>query len=176
MPDPISLVGLVGSVLQLIDMIVKPKDYCSVSTKGSRGVTRHLNCSLGLCHPSPEPLVETLQYAEGLRDAPKDQKRYFAEMASLPPLLLELEVRMRADKSVGIVNGMQQFEKPLVQLEEIVSEMQKKLGPKIVSRKFLDRVKWPLWGEKEVQKGLNALERFKTSLSMWLGGTEEKPY
>jgi hypothetical protein len=133
MPDAISLVGLVGSILQLIDTIVKARDY-----------------------------------VEGLRDAPKDQKTYFAEMASLPPLLLELEMRIRADKSIGIVNGVQQFEKPLVRLEEIMSEMRKKLGPKDGLAKFLDRVKWPLWGEKEVQKGLNAVERFKTSLSMWL--------
>jgi hypothetical protein len=133
MSDPITLVGLVASILQLIDMIVKARDYVA-----------------------------------GFKDAPKDQRDFVAEVDSLAPLLREFETRLRVDTSVGMVNGVQQFEKPLVRLREVIAGMQQKLGPKDGAAKVFARVAWPLWGEKEVEKGLNTMERFKTLFSMWL--------
>jgi hypothetical protein len=75
---------------------------------------------------------------------------------------------MRADKSVGIVQGVQQFEKPLLRLKDIMAEMQQKLRPRQGVAKVVHRAAWPLWEEKEVQKGLDAIERFKALFSMWL--------
>ncbi|KAJ7895436.1 hypothetical protein B0H13DRAFT_2665097 [Mycena leptocephala] len=133
MPDPISLVGLVGSILQLIDTIVKARDYVA-----------------------------------SLKTAEKDQKGFLAEVDSLAPLLRELQTRMRADKSVGIVQGVQQFEKPLLRLKDIMAEIQEKLRPRQGVAKVVSRAAWPLWEEKEVQKGVDAIERFKALFSMWL--------
>ncbi|KAJ7099058.1 ankyrin repeat-containing domain protein [Mycena crocata] len=141
MADPISLVGLVGSILQFIDAIVKARDYVS-----------------------------------GFKDAPKDQRDFLAEVDSIPPLLWELTTRLRTDTSLGVENGVQQFETPLIRLVVIMSEMHKKLGPKHRVAKVLDRLVWPLWGEKEVKKGLDAIERFKTLFGMWLEGRKEVNY
>ncbi|KAJ6586047.1 ankyrin repeat-containing domain protein [Mycena capillaripes] len=133
MPDPFSLLGLVASILQFVDTIVKTRDY----------------------------VVD-------FHDAPKDQRDFLAEVQSLEPLLQSLETRLRVNKSLGMVNGVQQFEEPLVRLKKILERLTKELDTKSGVTKYAKRLIWPLWRKKDIQDGLNAIERFKTLLGTWL--------
>ncbi|KAJ7147916.1 ankyrin repeat-containing domain protein [Mycena crocata] len=86
---------------------------------------------------------------------------------SLQPLLEQLQIRIEMDnKSAHPVSGtgMQEFVDPLVRLREILERLARKLD----GAKGYNRVAWPLWGKKDLQEGLNVIERFKSLLSAWL--------
>ncbi|KAJ7706722.1 ankyrin repeat-containing domain protein [Mycena rosella] len=127
------IVGLVASILQLVDTVAKARGYI-----------------------------------KDFRDAPKDQERLLLEIQNLEPLVKELRTRIKSNHAAGKISGMNEFEEPLVHLNEIIERLTKKLDPAGIS-KFSSRLTWPLWGKEDVEEGLNATERFKSLLSAWLG-------
>ncbi|KAJ7705058.1 hypothetical protein B0H16DRAFT_1482453 [Mycena metata] len=133
MSDPLSIIGLVASILQLVETIVMAR-----------------NC------------------VKGFNDASRDQKEFLAEVKGLKPLLAGLDTRIKASKSVGVVNGIQQFEEPLVRLNAILNRLTKKLDKGGGTANTYSRLAWPLWGKNELQEGLNTIERFKSLLGTWL--------
>ncbi|KAJ7717352.1 hypothetical protein B0H16DRAFT_1476163 [Mycena metata] len=111
-------------------------------------------------------IISTRDYVEGFANASKDQKEFVAEVESLKTMLLEVETRFKTNnlKVFGILNGVQQFEEPLERLKEKMGQLTKKLGTKGTVAKAYDRLIWPLWGKRDLQEGLNTIERFKTLL------------
>ncbi|KAJ7019278.1 ankyrin repeat-containing domain protein [Mycena alexandri] len=121
------IVGLVASVLQLVDTVVRAHNH-----------------------------------VRDFRDAPKHQQQLLTEILNLQTLVSEFDIRI----NTGAPNNrMQEAGKPLIQLKETLDRLTKKLGSGGTSTRFT----WPLWGKEEVRQGLDVIERFKSSLSLWLG-------
>lgn len=127
------IVGLVASVLQLVDAVARTRDYF-----------------------------------EDFYNAPEEQKQLLLEIENLGPLIRELGKRLKNSQHAGLTRGMQEFEKPLVQLKETMQRLGKKLEVD-GGRKLTSRLTWSLWGKEDVQEGLNTIERFKSLLNAWLG-------
>ncbi|KAF7335742.1 Ankyrin repeat domain containing protein [Mycena venus] len=127
------IVGLIASVLQLIDAVEKVR-----------------------------------KYSVGFRDAPKDQEKLLLEIQNLKPLMTELDLRINSGQSIGLPQSLRRLDEQLVPLEEMMQRLKTKLDSGGIS-KVSARVSWALWGKEDVHEGLNAIERFKSSLSVWLG-------
>ncbi|KAJ7485323.1 hypothetical protein FB451DRAFT_1392076 [Mycena latifolia] len=106
-------------------------------------------------------------YIKDFHDAPKDQQRLLLEIGSLEPLVKELDRRIKSNQAAGMTSGLQQFE-PLIQLKRTMERLTKKLDSTGIS-KVSSRVVWPLWGKKDIEEGLNTIERLKSLLNSWLG-------
>ncbi|KAJ7453089.1 ankyrin repeat-containing domain protein [Mycena latifolia] len=133
MADPIGLVGLVASVLQLVNTVAQIRGYI-----------------------------------KDFRDAPEDQRQLLLEIESLESLVVELEERIKSNQATGMTSGLQQFERPLIQLKGTMERLTKKLDSTGIS-KVSHRVVWPLWGKEDIEEGLSTIERFKSLLNAWLG-------
>jgi predicted nuclease with TOPRIM domain len=127
------IVGLIASVVQLVDTVAKAHDCI-----------------------------------QDFRSAPKEQRQLLLEVQSLEPLIRELDERIKKRNAAGLRSGMQEFEKPLLQLKGTMERLAKKLDVG-GTRKVTSRLTWPLWGKDDVQEGLNTIERFKNLLDVWLG-------
>ncbi|KAJ6614000.1 hypothetical protein B0H10DRAFT_1951025 [Mycena sp. CBHHK59/15] len=126
------IVGLVASILQLIDTAAKAWDY-----------------------------------VKGFHDAPKDQRKLLLEIRNLEPLVRELDKRIASKISATLVNSIQQFKEPLVQLKGTMERLMIKLDSVGIS-KISTCLTWPLWGKEDIQEGFNTIERFKSLLNVWL--------
>ncbi|KAJ7681640.1 ankyrin repeat-containing domain protein [Mycena rosella] len=113
-------------------------------------------------------LVDTVlkahEYIKDFHSAPKDQKELLLEVQNLGPLLLELRIRFDASDSTG----MQNIGDSLAKVNSMIDALSRKLDLAGFS-KVSSRVAWPFWGKKDVQEGLQTIERFKTLLGAWLG-------
>ncbi|KAJ7241265.1 ankyrin repeat-containing domain protein [Mycena rebaudengoi] len=98
-------------------------------------------------------------------NATKDQRDLLFEIASLAPLLEDLEHRVQQPNNQSS-NGIQKLETPLGQLKETMEHINRKLGSanKVGSKTLV----WALWSKKEVDADLAKIERFKTALNAWL--------
>ncbi|KAF8186101.1 hypothetical protein K438DRAFT_1765435 [Mycena galopus ATCC 62051] len=129
------IVGLVASVLQLVDTIKKARDY-----------------------------------TRAVRNAPKEQKRLLVEIQNLEPLIKELEDRIKCSQSERATDGKKKFEEPLIQLKGTMERLAKNLDHSgSWNRNITSRLTWALWGKEDVQEALDVIERFKSSLDIWLG-------
>ncbi|KAJ7474907.1 ankyrin repeat-containing domain protein [Mycena latifolia] len=104
----------------------------------------------------------------GFRDAPKDQEKLLLEIQNLRPLMTELDLRIKSDRPVGLPSGLRHLDEQLAPLEEMMQRLKAKLDPGGIS-KVSSRLTWALWGKEDVHEGLKMIERFKSSLSVWLG-------
>jgi hypothetical protein len=127
------IVGLVASILQLIDTVAKARNY-----------------------------------TVGFRDATKDQERLLLEIQNLRPLMTELDQRLKDTQINGLPSGLLHLEGRLAPLGEVMTRLKAKLEPAGV-KKISSRVTWALWGKDDVKAGMTAIERFKSSVSVWLG-------
>ncbi|KAJ6561585.1 hypothetical protein B0H10DRAFT_1966461 [Mycena sp. CBHHK59/15] len=127
------VVGLVASVLQLVDTVAQARGYI-----------------------------------HDFHNAPKDQRRLLLEIHSLEPLVRELDKRIGSNQAAGWISGMQEFEKPLIQLKGTMERLTKKLNSDGLA-KVSNRLTWPLWGKEDIKEGLDTIERFKSLLNAWLG-------
>ncbi|KAJ7922682.1 ankyrin repeat-containing domain protein [Mycena leptocephala] len=115
-------------------------------------------------------LVDTVASARifynEFRDAPTDMLRLLLEIQSLESLIEKFRERIDKSEGSGVPGGtIQEIEEPLTQLTGTMERLTKKLD----SHKVTSRLAWPLWGKEDVQEGLNSIERFKSSISVWLG-------
>ncbi|KAJ7453546.1 hypothetical protein B0H11DRAFT_2245368 [Mycena galericulata] len=125
------VVGLIASVLQLVDVIVQSRDY-----------------------------------VKGFRDAPKDQLALLHEIQGLENLFRELDRRIKSNRISG--HAMDDLRESLVQVRDTMKRLIKKVDSDGIS-KISRRLVWPLWGKKDVQEGLDTIERFKSLLTILLG-------
>ncbi|KAJ7270190.1 ankyrin repeat-containing domain protein [Mycena rebaudengoi] len=126
------IVGLLASVIQLVDTVATARDY-----------------------------------VKDFYNAPKDQHKLLLEVQSLQPLLKELQNRVETNRSVRVVGSLQQFRKPLIQLEEVMKSLTTKLDS-LKAPSLSQSLAWPLWGKKDVQESMNKVERFKALLLVCL--------
>ncbi|KAK7038242.1 ankyrin repeat domain-containing protein [Favolaschia claudopus] len=105
----------------------------------------------------------------GVRDAPEEQQKLFSEIQSLGALVTQLHRRLEACQFPDILNGAPQFRDSLVQAKETLERLTSKLSSTSKLSKLPARLAWPLWKKEDIHNGLNALERFKTLLAVWLG-------
>ncbi|KAJ7602548.1 ankyrin repeat-containing domain protein [Mycena polygramma] len=117
------IVGLIASILQLVDTVVKTRDYI-----------------------------------EDFRNAPHDQQKLLKEIKSLNPLLGVLDPLIRGGRA-GLLKNL---ETQLQQVEKVLSRLTKKLDRQGIE-KFRGRLTWSLWGNKDVEQGLQTIERSSPS-------------
>ncbi|KAJ7085253.1 ankyrin repeat-containing domain protein [Mycena epipterygia] len=77
-----------------------------------------------------DTIVKIREYVVDFQDAPKDQHDFLAEVEAVQPLLGALTMRVEANESTGIVNGIQHFKRPLVELNETMERLAKELDTK----------------------------------------------
>ncbi|KAJ7499629.1 hypothetical protein FB451DRAFT_41815 [Mycena latifolia] len=127
------IVGLVTSVLQLVDAVAKTRNY-----------------------------------VQDFRNAPKDKLRLLLEIQSVESLVRDLDERIKKIHATGAPTGsVKEIE---AQLTEAMKRSKKKLDSRgLPTASSLSRMAWPLWGKEEVRVGLATIERFKSSITAWLG-------
>ncbi|KAF7364328.1 ANK-REP-REGION domain-containing protein [Mycena sanguinolenta] len=128
------LVGLVASVLQLIDTVAKARDYI-----------------------------------RDFREAPKDQHRLLQELDALKPLIRKLDTLAKQSNTGGGCTSemLQEWEEPLEQLETTMRRLARKANLTGIQQ-FSNRLTWAMWGKDDVQQALNAVERYKSLVNIWL--------
>ncbi|KAJ6555662.1 hypothetical protein DFH09DRAFT_1037923 [Mycena vulgaris] len=101
-----------------------------------------------------------------LHNAPKEQRRLFAELQALRPLVVALQDRIRGNRSLA---GIQKMEPPLRKLEDTMKHCTKKLkaGNGLFTR-VSKPLAWTLWNKQEAKQDLDKIERFKSLLNIWL--------
>ncbi|KAJ7932172.1 hypothetical protein B0H13DRAFT_1857303 [Mycena leptocephala] len=109
-----------------------------------------------------ETIVTVRDCIVDFQNAPKEQQDFLAEVISLRPLLDALK-----NRSANNSTSIQQFKEPLVRLEDMMKRLTKEL-PADLKAKAHKRWAWPLSGKKDIQEGMNTIERFKTLLGIWL--------
>jgi 23S rRNA A1618 N6-methylase RlmF len=113
-------------------------------------------------------VATAVTYFKDLRNAPTEQRKIFAEIQVLKPLLEDLHTRISTDRGAGRITFVQHLKEPLAQLERILKHLTDKVDP-AQSDRLTRRVNWTLWDKKQVKVDLDEIERFKTLLNYWLG-------
>ncbi|KAJ7130172.1 hypothetical protein C8R44DRAFT_774980 [Mycena epipterygia] len=108
-------------------------------------------------------------YIQDFRNAPQEQKKLLIEVGNLKPLLLELRKRITAESALSF-SALQHLKEPLVQLEGTMVRLVHKLDVAELSKlsQLSNRIKWPLWGKRDVQEGLQEIERIVGFVSNFL--------
>ena len=128
--DPVSVIGLVAALLQLIDVT-----------------------------------VQTIQYINEVKDAPKQRGRLAREASGLLMLLTDLRYRVEeTDESSAWFAGVRSLANPLQLFKEDLEDIAHKLRPKNTLRTALG---WP-FEEKQINAILVKIERTKTLVSLAL--------
>ncbi|MCJ1282616.1 hypothetical protein MMC26_001941 [Xylographa opegraphella] len=128
--DPVSVIGLVASLLQLIDVT-----------------------------------VQTIQYINEVKDAPKQRARLAREASSLLMLLTDLRYRVEEnDESSAWFAGVRSLESPLGIFKQDLEDIARKLRPRNTVRTAFG---WP-FEEKQINAILVKIERTKTLVSLAL--------
>jgi hypothetical protein len=124
-------VGIVASIIQLVDTVLKAKDYI-----------------------------------HDFVHAPQEQRKLLSEMGDLRPLLEELQHRIVANASSGILQRMKSL---LADFKATMERFTEKLRPgEGPLSKFSKRLTWTMWSKKEAQEYLSKFEQFKSLLNAWL--------
>jgi hypothetical protein len=115
-----------------------------------------------------DTVAKARNYIQDFRNAPQEQKELVLEIQNLDPLIRKLDERISDDEAHESATILQHFKDPLRQLETMLERLVKKLDPDGI-KKFSSRLTWPLWGKEDVNGTLQAIERFKSSLTASLG-------
>ncbi|KAF7365794.1 Serine/threonine-protein kinase chk2 [Mycena venus] len=115
-------------------------------------------------------LVDTaLRIRERIQDfsnAPQEQQKLLSEMDHLRPLVQELQDRLVANASSGI---LQRMKNPLEDFKATMERFTEKLRPGDGPlSKFSNQLTWTLWSKKDAQEYLSKFEQFKSLLNSWL--------
>lgn len=110
-------------------------------------------------------VVQARDYIKDFRDAPKDQLALLLEIQGLERVVGQLDKRVKGNLAETLASGMRELEEPLIQLKRTMEKLTRKLDISEASCRLV----WPLWGKKEVQEGLDTIERFKSLLTIWMG-------
>jgi hypothetical protein len=113
-------------------------------------------------------VAKARNYIQDFRNAPQEQKELVLEIQNLDPLIRKLDERISDDEAYESATILQHFKDPLLQLETMLERLVKKLDPDGI-KKFSSRLTLPLWGKEDVNGTLQAIERFKSSLTASLG-------
>ncbi|KAJ7722542.1 hypothetical protein B0H14DRAFT_3170152 [Mycena olivaceomarginata] len=117
-------------------------------------------------HPAPRYGLKGLEYVKDILHAPEEQRKLAAEMATLKPMLVELEKQIRANPSS---QALQQIKEPLLRFKTTLGHFIDTLRPaKCRLSKVSKQLTWPLWNKKEAQEHLAEFERIKSLFTVWL--------
>ncbi|KAJ7609341.1 ankyrin repeat-containing domain protein [Mycena polygramma] len=111
-----------------------------------------------------DTVAKTRDYIQAFRNAPRDQQQLLKEIESLDPLIRELDQRISGGHA-GLVKNL---ESPLKEVKELLEQLTERLDLQGI-QKFRSRVTWSLWEKKDIEDGLETIERFKSMLNAWLG-------
>ncbi|KAJ7453730.1 ankyrin repeat-containing domain protein [Mycena latifolia] len=110
--------------------------------------------------------LKALEYVKDFLHAPEEQRKLVAEMATLKPMLMELEKRIRANPSS---HTLQQMKEPLLTFKTALGHFIDTLRPAEGRlSKVSKQLKWTLWNKKEAQEHLAEFERIKSLFTVWL--------
>jgi hypothetical protein len=110
--------------------------------------------------------LKGLEYVKDFLHAPEEQRKLAAEMATLKPMLMELEKRIRANPSS---QALQQIKEPLLRFKTTLEHFIDTLRPAEGRlSKVSKQLAWPLWNKKEAQEHLAEFERIKSLFTVWL--------
>ncbi|KAJ7453724.1 ankyrin repeat-containing domain protein [Mycena latifolia] len=110
--------------------------------------------------------LKALEYVKDFLHAPEEQRKLVAEMATLKPMLTELEKRIRANPSS---HTLQQMKEPLLTFKTALGHFIDTLRPAEGRlSKVSKQLKWTLWNKKEAQEHLAEFERIKSLFTVWL--------
>jgi DNA anti-recombination protein RmuC len=110
--------------------------------------------------------LKTLEYVKDFLHAPEEQRKLVAEMATLKPMLVELEKRIRANPSS---QALQQIQEPLLRFKTALGHFIDTLRPAEGRiSKVSKQLTWTLWNKKQAQEQLAEFERIKSLFTVWL--------
>ncbi|KAJ7323268.1 ankyrin repeat-containing domain protein [Mycena albidolilacea] len=110
--------------------------------------------------------LKALEYVKDFLHGSEEQRKLVAEMATLKPMLVELEKRVRANPSS---HTLQQMKEPLLIFKTALGHFIDTLRPAEGRlSKVSKQLTWALSNKKEAQERLAELERIKSLLTLWL--------
>ncbi|KAF7365793.1 hypothetical protein MVEN_00453300 [Mycena venus] len=110
--------------------------------------------------------LKAKEYIQDFIHAPQEQRKLLSEMADLRPLVQELQDRIVANASNGV---LQRMKSPLEDFRVTMEQFIDKLRPGDGAlSKFSKRLTWTMWSKKDAQEYLSKFEQFKSLLNSWL--------
>ncbi|KAF7368010.1 Ankyrin [Mycena sanguinolenta] len=110
--------------------------------------------------------LKALEYIKDFLHGPEEQRKLVAEMATLQPMLVDLEKRIHANPSS---QTLEQMKEPLLTFKTALEhfiDILRPAGGRL--SKVSKQLTWTLWNKKEAQEHLAEFERIKSLITVWL--------